>query len=92
MSRPAALLRELQLLAQGALPHSAVIVAGTRHAAEKIGKGQRVGTISVGQVADALLLDANPLADIMHLTRPAQRIATLRRGHLAAATPDLQSF
>jgi imidazolonepropionase-like amidohydrolase len=84
MSRPAALLRELQLLAQAGLPNGEVIVAGSRHVAEKIGKGTSVGTISVGQVADALLLDANPLADISHLTQPAHRSATIRRGHLIA--------
>jgi imidazolonepropionase-like amidohydrolase len=82
MSRPAALLRELQLLAGAGLPNGDVIVAASRHAAEKIGQGRSVGTIAVGQVADALLLDADPLADVMHLVRPSHRIATLRRGHL----------
>jgi imidazolonepropionase-like amidohydrolase len=85
MSRPAALLRELQLLADAGLPTQAVIVAATRYAAEKIGKGESVGTIGVGQVADALLLDANPLADVMHLVRGSHRIATIRRGHLSEA-------
>ena len=83
MSRPAALLRELQLLSDAGLPSELVVVAASRYAAEKIGKGKSVGTIAAGQVADALLLDANPLADIMHMVRPAHRVATIRHGRLA---------
>ena len=82
MSRPAALLRELQLLVKAGLSNGDVIVAATRHVAEKIGQGATVGTIAVGQIADALLLDADPLADVMHLIRPSHRVATIRRGHL----------
>jgi imidazolonepropionase-like amidohydrolase len=85
MSRPAALLRELQLLADAGLPPGDVVVAASRHAAEKIGKGVVAGTIAPGRIADAVLVDANPLADIMHVIRPVHRIATLRRGRLAVA-------
>jgi imidazolonepropionase-like amidohydrolase len=87
MSRPAALLRELQLLADAGLAVENVIVAATRFAAEKIGKGALAGTIAAGQVADALLLDADPLLDVMHLVRPAHRIGTLRRGQFRGAPP-----
>jgi imidazolonepropionase-like amidohydrolase len=86
MSRPAALLRELQLLSAAGLSGSDVVVAATRHAAEKIGKGGTVGTIAPGQVADALLVDADPLAEVMHLVRPGHRVATLRRGRFSPAT------
>jgi imidazolonepropionase-like amidohydrolase len=82
MSRPAALLRELQLLSAAGLSNGEVIVAATRHAAEKIGKSASVGTIAIGAVADAVLVNADPLADIMHLVRPEHRVATLRRGQL----------
>lgn len=82
MSRPAALLRELQLLANAGLPAADVVVAATRHAAEKIGKGTTVGTIAAGQSADALLLDSDPLANVMHIVRSAHRIATIRAGVL----------
>lgn len=83
MSRPAALLRELQLLATAGLPCADIIVAASQHSAEKIGKGASVGTIAAGQLADALLLDADPLADVMHLVRPWHRVAALRRGKLS---------
>lgn len=82
MSRPAALLRELQLLSAAGLSCADVIVAATRHVAGKIGKEQTAGTIAPGQRADALLVDADPLADVMHLVRPWHRVATLRRGKL----------
>jgi imidazolonepropionase-like amidohydrolase len=83
MSRPAALLRELQLLGKAGLSAGDVIVAATRHAAEKIGKGASAGRIAAGLVADALLLDANPLEDVMHVVRSSHRLATIRRGHLS---------
>jgi imidazolonepropionase-like amidohydrolase len=85
MSRPAALLRELQLLADAGLPAGDTIVAATRYNAEKIRKGASVGTIAPGQVADALLLNADPLGDIMHLVRPGHRVAMIRHGHLTEA-------
>ena len=85
MPRPAALLRELQLLARAGLKNGDVIVSASRHAAEKIGKGDTIGTIAVGQVADALLVNANPIDDIMHLIRPEHHVATIRRGNVTEA-------
>jgi imidazolonepropionase-like amidohydrolase len=82
MSRPTALLRELQLLARAGLPATDVVAAASRFAAEKIRKGGNAGMIAAGQIADALLLDADPLADIRHLVHPSHRIATIRRGRV----------
>ncbi|MGW7576924.1 amidohydrolase family protein [Streptomyces sp. NPDC054765] len=80
-SRPVALLRELQLLAKAGLPLPAVLAAGTRHAAEKIGQQARTpGMITVGSVADALLLDADPYRDIAHLIDRSHHVGTLRAG------------
>ncbi|MEU6349270.1 amidohydrolase family protein [Streptomyces sp. NPDC047072] len=79
-SPPVALLRELQLLAKAGLPLPAVLAAGTRHAAGKIGLGGEAGTITQGAVADAVLLDADPLTDVAHLVNPAHHIGVLRKG------------
>jgi imidazolonepropionase-like amidohydrolase len=79
-SPPVALLRELQLLAKAGLPLPAVLAAGTRHAAGKIGLGDAAGTITRGAVADAVLLDADPFTDIRHLVNPAHHIGVLRKG------------
>ncbi|WP_162834579.1 amidohydrolase family protein [Amycolatopsis circi] len=75
---PVALLRELHLLAKAGLPLPAVLAAGTRHSAEKI--GQQTGTITVGSVADALLLDADPHTDVAHLIDRSHHVGTLRAG------------
>ncbi|MER6948145.1 amidohydrolase family protein [Nonomuraea sp. NPDC000554] len=78
---PVALLRELRLLAKAGLPMPAVLAAGTRHSAEKIGQQTTSpGTITAGSVADALLLDADPYADIAHLVDRSHHIGTLRAG------------
>lgn len=84
-SRPGALMRELQLLGAAGLSGAEIIVAATRHQAEKIRKGTQAGTIAAGQLADAILLDADPQADVMNLVRPEHRIATIRRGRLHTA-------
>ncbi|WP_020636745.1 amidohydrolase family protein [Amycolatopsis alba] len=76
-SPPVALLRELRLLAKAGLPLHAVLAAATRHSAEKIG---RQATITVGSVADALVLDADPYADITHLIDRSHHIGTLQAG------------
>ncbi|MFG2526558.1 amidohydrolase family protein [Streptomyces sp. NPDC048516] len=94
-SPPIALLRELQLLAKAGLPLPAVLAAGTRNSAEKIGQQATTpGTITVGSTADALLLDADallldadallldadPYVDIAHLVDRSHHIGTLRAG------------
>jgi imidazolonepropionase-like amidohydrolase len=89
MARPAATLREMALLARAGIPAKDVLVAATRHAAEKIGRGATVGTITSGKTADALLLDANPLDDFDILFRPGHLVATIKDGyiHTAASAP-----
>ncbi|MFD5320196.1 amidohydrolase family protein [Streptomyces sp. NPDC127098] len=80
-----ALLRELQLFAKAGLPLSEIITTATGRAAEKIGKREVVGTVTVGAVADALLLDADPLADISHLIDPRRRRAVISSGRLISS-------
>ncbi|MEU7137830.1 amidohydrolase family protein [Nocardia sp. NPDC046473] len=79
-SPPLALLRELQLFAKAGLSPAQIIVTATRHAAERISMPARTGTITAGSVADALLLDRDPLADLSVLSDPAGRAATIRQG------------
>jgi imidazolonepropionase-like amidohydrolase len=83
MPTPAhALLRELQLFAKAGIPCPDIIAAATANAAEKIGKQDTMGTVTIGTAADAVLLDANPLTDITHLTDPRHRRAVINAGHL----------
>lgn len=54
----------------------------TANAAEKAGKRDSMGTITVGEAADAILFDADPLTDITHLAAAHHRRAVISAGHL----------
>ncbi|MEZ0471499.1 amidohydrolase family protein [Luteimonas salinilitoris] len=58
--------REMQLLAEAGVPTARLLLAATRNAADALGAGRRLGRIAPGFEADLLVLDANPLADILH--------------------------
>lgn len=79
MARPKALHRELQLLAKGGLTPHEVLVAATSVSARKLTRATS-GTIAPGRDADALLLDADPFADVAHLYEARHRAATIRAG------------
>jgi imidazolonepropionase-like amidohydrolase len=81
-TRAHALLRELQLFAKAGIPGLDIIAAATANAADKVGKQDTVGTITTGAVADAILLDADPVTDITHLTAARHRRAVIKSGHV----------
>jgi len=56
--------RELELLVAGGVPALDAIRIGTLDAAIFLGKEREMGSIEDGKLADMLLLDADPLADI----------------------------
>ena len=60
----AALHRELELLVSAGMSPMEVLVAATRGNAEALGLGSELGTLTVGKLADVVLLEANPLDDI----------------------------
>jgi imidazolonepropionase-like amidohydrolase len=64
---------ELALLVDAGMSPLAALQAATRNAARFISQLDRRGTIEVGKVADLVLLDKNPLADI-HNTRAIQAV------------------
>lgn len=76
----ASLHRELALLVReiGMSPMQA-IVAATRRSAEVAGLGGLVGTVEAGKLADLVVLDADPLADIHNTSRIR---AVVRAGRL----------
>ena len=57
------LVRELELLARAGLPLRDVLRAATSRAADRLGQPQ-LGRIAAGAVADLVVLDADPTADV----------------------------
>ena len=97
----AALHEELRLLVDsvGMTPREA-LASATRQPAEWLGLADSLGTIEPGKVADLVLLDADPLADITNTRRIAAvllRGRLYRRGDLDAllagvrAMPDIRA-
>ena len=64
---------ELALLVESGLPAMGALQAATRNAAQFMGRLDGQGTIEVGKVADLVLLDKDPLADIRN-TRSIQAV------------------
>jgi imidazolonepropionase-like amidohydrolase/ABC-type multidrug transport system permease subunit len=58
------LIRELELLAQAGLPLRDVLAAATSRAANRL-KQSSLGRISAGAVADLVVLDGDPTADVL---------------------------
>ena len=69
MSRPGAVLRELQLFEKAGLPPAAIIRSATVSAAERLGLPESAGTIVPGGRADAMLLGSDPLKSVDALVR-----------------------
>jgi len=56
--------RELELLAEAGIPPLEIIKIATFNGARFIGRQESMGSIEEGKIADAVLLSADPLADI----------------------------
>jgi imidazolonepropionase-like amidohydrolase len=63
--------RELILLADAGFSPMQAIVMATRDNAEFLGKGADLGTIAEGKLADILVLNEDPLADISNIKKVA---------------------
>ena len=80
MSRPAALLREMQLFSRAGLDPAAIIRSATVHAAQRLGLPSGAGTFTPSAAADALLVKENPLVSIDALVRPEHVDTVFRAG------------
>jgi imidazolonepropionase-like amidohydrolase len=75
--------RELALMVEhGGMTPLQAIVATTRTAAELLRLDDRVGTLGPGKLADLLVVDGDPLADI-HLLAEGDRLALVVKGGAA---------
>ena len=64
-----ALLREIELLVQAGLTPAQALRAATLDAARAFGKERELGSVEAGKLADLVVLDASPLADVRNLAR-----------------------
>ena len=62
---------ELRLLVEAGLTPAAALKAATFDAARVLGSSDRTGKVAAGKVADLLMLDADPMADIRNTARIA---------------------
>ena len=69
------------MMKEGGLSAMEAIVAGTKNAAECCLLGEKVGTLEVGRLADILVVDGDPLADITVL-QDFERITVYKEGVL----------
>ena len=56
--------RELLLMVEARISPMEIIVAATSHGARALGRDSELGTIEPGKLADLVVLNADPLADI----------------------------
>ena len=60
---------ELQMLTWGGMTAMQAIEAATRVNADILGKGDELGTVTPGKLADIIVVDADPLADIQNIRK-----------------------
>ena len=73
-------LRELEHLVDLGMSPADAIVAGTRAAAELLGLADELGTIQAGKIADLVVCDGDPLADITLLGKPENVVTVVQAG------------
>ena len=61
---------EFRLMRKAGMSNDAILRASTQTAAEAIGLGDELGSLSVGKEADLLVIAANPLVDLTALQHP----------------------
>lgn len=59
-----AMWREMSALVDSGMTPARVITAATKSGAEILGKGEELGTIEAGKLADIIIIDGDPLFDI----------------------------
>ena len=62
------------------IPALDVLRWATKHGAEAMGRGDELGTVAPGKLADLLVVDGDPSSDIGCLRDPARMLAILKEG------------
>jgi len=61
--------REMEIMTQAGLTPFQVLRSATSNGAKAMGMERAIGTLAPGKLADLVILDADPLADVMNLSR-----------------------
>ena len=72
-------IREIEWMQQAGMTPMQIIAAATKNGARSCNLQDQTGTLEAGKLADVLVVDGNPLADIQVLTK-ARKV--LRGGNL----------
>lgn len=78
--------REIELLVRVGFTPMEALCAATSVAARALRRHDRIGSIEAGKVADLLLFDGDPLADIAQLQDPARIALVIKGGKPMAGT------
>ena len=80
---------ELELyVTMAGIPAPTVLTWATANGARMAGRGEDAGTVQAGRLADLVVLDGDPAADISVLGRPGAIRAVLLGGQVAAGQVD----
>lgn len=80
--RPGALVHELAELVGCGLTPLEAIVAATRNTARALGLGDRLGTLEPGKIADCVVVDGDPVADIGALAAEDAVVLVVKDGRI----------
>src|SRR5258708_1661676 len=61
--------REMEIMTQAGLTPLQVLRSATSNGAKAMGMEREIGTLAPGKLADLVILDADPLADVMNLSK-----------------------
>jgi imidazolonepropionase-like amidohydrolase len=76
---------EMEMLLAAGLTPMEIIEAGTRNAAVACGQVDSLGTLEQGKLADVIVVDGNPLEDLMTMDRV---ILVIKNGEVAFASGE----
>jgi imidazolonepropionase-like amidohydrolase len=83
--------REMELMVEAGMRPFDVLVGATRIAAEVMGRGDKVGTLSKGKLADLVLVNADPVVNIRNTQKIFKVMKAGRWVDMGPPTPPAAS-